>query len=142
MWKLNAIAGENSPGHLSRHRTVDLLGRACAAYGDLITQRLSSTDAVIVSDLSRLECRVKPMRDGNTALLDDFDRFFSESVSEVVALSRGVIDRATEIRSRYSFKTPDAIHLAAATLSNCEVFLTNDSRLDRFTDVAVEALTT
>jgi len=110
-------------------------------YGDLVAQRLSSTDALVVSDLSRLECRVKPMRDGNTALLDEFDRFFNESVSEVLALSREVIDRATEIRSLYGFKTPDAIHLAAAILSNCELFLTNDRRLDGFTGLRVETLT-
>lgn len=110
-------------------------------YGDLVAQRLSSTDALLVSDLSRLECRVKPMRDGNTALLDEFDRFFNESVSEVLALSREVIDRATEIRSLYGFKTPDAIHLAAAILSNCELFLTNDRRLDGFTGLRVETLT-
>ncbi|MBM2803985.1 MAG: VapC toxin family domain ribonuclease [Deltaproteobacteria bacterium] len=81
------------------------------------------------------------MRDGNAALLDEFDRFFNESVSDVLALSREVIDRATEIRARYAFKTPDAIHLAAATLSKCELFLTNDRRLDRFTELPVVALT-
>ena len=81
------------------------------------------------------------MRDGDTALLEEFDRFFSESVSEVVALTCEVIDRATEIRSRYGFKTPDAIHLAAATSSSCELFLTNDSRLSRFTELRVESLT-
>ncbi len=110
-------------------------------YGDVVAQRLSSTDALVASDLSRLECRVKPMREGNTALLDEFDRFFNESVSEVLALSREVIDRATEIRSLYGFKTPDAIHLAAAILSNCELFLTNDRRLDGFTGLRVETLT-
>jgi uncharacterized protein len=108
--------------------------------GERVAQRLSSSDAVIVSDLSRLECRVKPMRDGNTALLDEFDRFFNESVSEVVGLSRDVIDRATEIRSRYGFKTPDAIHLAAASISKSDLFLTNDRRLDRFTGLIIEAL--
>jgi uncharacterized protein len=97
-------------------------------------------DELIVSDLSRLECRVKPIRDRDGVLLEEFDRFFNDSVSEVIALSREVIDRATEIRSRYGFKTPDAIHLAAATVSNCELFLTNDSRLDQFTGLPVETL--
>ena len=110
-------------------------------FSDLVVRRLSPTDTLIASDLSRLECRVKPMRDGDTTLLDEFDRFFNESLSEVVALTRDVIDHATEIRSRYGFKTPDAIHLAAATLSNCELFLTNDRRMDRFTGLRVEALT-
>lgn len=97
-------------------------------FADLVAQRLSSTDALIVSDLSRLECRVKPLRDGNTALVDEFDRFFNDSVSEVFTLTREVMDRATEIRAHYGFKTPDAIHLAAATASNCDLFLTNDHR--------------
>ena len=110
-------------------------------YGDLVARRLSETDALVISDLSRLECRVKPMRDGNIALLDEFDRFFNESVSEIVVLTREVIDRATEIRSHYGFKTSDAIHLAASILSNCELFLTNDHRLNRFTGLAIEALT-
>jgi hypothetical protein len=57
-------------------------------YGEIVARRLSSTDALVISDLSRLECRVKPMRDGNNALLDEFDHFFTESVSEVVPLSR------------------------------------------------------
>jgi len=110
-------------------------------YSDLVAQRLAATETLVVSDLSRLECRVKPMRDGNAALLEEFDRFFNESVSEIVALTREVIDRATEIRSRYGFKTPDAIHLAAANLANCELFLTNDPRLNRFTELQIESLT-
>ena len=30
---------------------------------------------VFSSDLARMECRVKPLRDGNADLLSDFDRF-------------------------------------------------------------------
>jgi predicted nucleic acid-binding protein len=110
-------------------------------FGELVASRLSSTDVIVVSELSRLECRVKPLREGDTALLDEFDRFFDESVSEVIVLSREVMDRATEIRALYGFKTPGAIHLAAAKSSNCELFLTNDHRLDRFTGLRIETLT-
>jgi predicted nucleic acid-binding protein len=56
----------------------------------------------------------------------DFDDFFMEIVSETISLSREVIDRATEIRAQYEFNTPDAIHLAAACVSKCDVFFTND----------------
>ena len=38
-------------------------------YSDLVAQQLAATDTLVVSDLSRLECRVKPMRDCNTVLL-------------------------------------------------------------------------
>lgn len=109
-------------------------------YSSLVAQRLSATDVLVVSDLSRLECRVKPLRDGNTALLDEFERFFNDSVSDVLPLSRDVVDRATEIRAHYGFKTPDAIHLAVAAMSNCDLFFTADHRLDRFAEVKVESL--
>jgi predicted nucleic acid-binding protein len=78
------------------------------------------------------------LRDGNTHLLKDFDDYFADAVSDIVPLSREVIDRATEIRAQYGFKTPDAIHLAAAVVSGCDVFLTNDHRLDRFTEIVIE----
>ena len=94
----------------------------------------------VASDLTRLECRVKPLREGDIELLKDYDDFFAGAIAEMVALSREVIDRATEIRAQYGFKTPDAIHLAAAVVSGCNIFLTNDHRLDRFTDIAVEAV--
>lgn len=94
----------------------------------------------ITSELARLECRAKPMRDGNQTLLQDFDDYFANSIIEMVSLRRDVIDRATEIRAQYNFKTPDALHLAAAVTSNCDVFLTNDQRLNRFTGITIETI--
>jgi predicted nucleic acid-binding protein len=73
-------------------------------------------------------------------MLKDYDDYFEGVVAEIVALSREVMDRATAIRGQYGFKTPDAIHLAAAVISGCDVFLTNDHRLNRFPDIAVEVL--
>ena len=40
-----------------------------------------------------------------------------------------VSEKAADIRAKYSFKTPDAIHLASAMYHNCFEFLTNDKRL-------------
>src|SRR2546421_202086 len=79
--------------------------------------------------LTRLECRVKHLKTGDTALLQDFDDYFTGAITEVVTLSSQVMDRATDIRARHGFKTPDAIHLAAALVAGCDVFLTNDHRL-------------
>jgi predicted nucleic acid-binding protein len=55
-------------------------------------------------------------------------------------LTTAVVDRATVIRGRYRFKTPDALHLAAAIEAGCQTFLTNDARLGGFPDLTVEAL--
>jgi len=87
-----------------------------------------------------MECRVKPLRDGNAELLKDYDEFFQNAVAEIIPLTRQVIDRATEIRAQYGFKTPDAIHPAAAVVSGCDAFLTNNHRLDRFSDITIEVV--
>jgi uncharacterized protein len=87
-----------------------------------------------------MECRVKPLRDGNNDPLKDYDSYFEGAITEIVALSREVMDRATAIRAQYGFKTPDAIHLAAAVISGCDVFLTNNHRLDRFPDIVVKVV--
>jgi predicted nucleic acid-binding protein len=110
-------------------------------YAEAVDRRVSSNSIIqVVSDLTRLECRVKPVRDHNDSLLQDYDDYFNEVVTEIVSLSGLVMDRTTDIRAYYGFKTPDAIHLAAAVVSDCDVFLTNDQRLDRFSDIAVEVV--
>ncbi len=107
----------------------------------VVDARLSASGTVrVASDLTRMECRVKPVREGNADLLKDYDDFFAYAVAEIVALSREGMDRATEIRARYGFKTPDAVHLAAAVVTSCDVFLTNDHRLDRFPDLSIEVV--
>jgi uncharacterized protein len=112
-----------------------------APFFPVVDARLSASGAVrVASDLTRLECRVKPLREGNADLLKDYDDFFAYAVAEIVALSREILDRATEIRARYGFKTPDAVHLAAAVVASCDVFLTNDHRLDRFPDIPIEVV--
>ena len=46
-------------------------------YGDAVDARLSATEVVqVISDLTRMECRVKPLRDGNSVLLKDYDDYF------------------------------------------------------------------
>jgi predicted nucleic acid-binding protein len=120
---------------------VIYLVEAVPNYAELVDRRVSVADVIqVASDLTRMECRVKPLREGNTALLHEYDAYFAEAVEEIVGLSRAVIDRATDIRARYEFRTPDAIHLAAAVVSGCEVFLTNDSRLMRFPDIAMDVI--
>jgi predicted nucleic acid-binding protein len=67
-------------------------------------------------------------------------RLLREDHSEILTLTTPVLDRATEIRARFNFKTPDAIHLAAAVENGCDAFLTNDQRLSRFPGIAIEVV--
>jgi uncharacterized protein len=81
-------------------------------YASAVRRKLSAQGSVLItSELTRLECRVKQLRDGDAALLQDFDDYFANSIAETIPLTRDVIDRATEIRAQFNFKTPDSIQL-------------------------------
>jgi uncharacterized protein len=97
-------------------------------------------DILATSDLVRLECRMLPIRLGDTALLTKYDGLFSQPNVQRVPITTAVFDRATLIRARHDFKVADSLHLAAAVEAGCGRFLTNDARLSAFTDIAVEVL--
>ncbi len=112
-----------------------------APYDEYLEARLSILgDVLVASELTRLECRILPVREDNHRVLQDFDDYFATRVLEMVPLTREVMDMATLIRARYGFATPDAIHLGAAMASGCDVFLTNDNRLTRFSEMSVEVV--
>lgn len=67
-----------------------------------------------------------------------YDGFFTRARLEVVDVSAAAIDRATELRARYGFKTPDAIHLACAIVAGADVFVTGDANLQRCTEILIE----
>ncbi len=109
-----------------------------------VSARLASLNAagaqLAISDLTRLECRVKPIRTNNLILLNDFDQFFTAANVKQVDLPKAVYERATLIRARYNYKLGDALHLAAAVEAGCQMFLTHDRRLSAFPDITVEIM--
>lgn len=110
-------------------------------YVGQLASRLSAVGIrQVCSQLTRLECRVKPLRDNNTVLLEAYDRYFTEIISELLPLTPAVIDKATELRARHNFRTPDALHLASAILFQCDLFLTNDQQLKRCNEIPVDVI--
>jgi predicted nucleic acid-binding protein len=97
-------------------------------------------DRIAISDLVRLEYRVKPIKDGDSTKLALFDAFCSQPNVLIIPITTTVFDRATIIRATYSYKLADSLHLAAAVIGACDSFLTNDTRLAAFTDIPVEVL--
>ena len=87
-----------------------------------------------------MECRVKSIKDGDATALDIYDRLFEAQDLELLPVSRAVLDTATDLRAKWSLRSPDAIHLASALISNADVFLTGDRALARCADVRVEVL--
>ena len=103
-----------------------------------ITKAESSGGILSTSRLSRLECRVLPLRSGQTVLVAQYDEFFLRRSLNVVDIGCSVIDRATDLRVRYGLKTPDAIHVATAMECGADLILTGDRDMMRFKDIRVE----
>lgn len=126
--------------YLDTVATIFLVEKVPPFY-EIILERILHTQAkIVVSEMNRLECRVKPLKTKDLALLKDFDDFFASEVFKIVPLNRKVIDKATTLRAAYSFKTPDAIHLAAAISTRCKTFLTHDIVLKNCSEIRVELI--
>ena len=95
---------------------------------------------ILTSRLTRLECRVKPLRAGDTILLGLFDSFFASAEMELADLTAAVIEKATDLRATFNFKTPDSLHLASAIIGGASSFLTGDRNFARCTEIPVELL--
>lgn len=90
------------------------------------------------SSLSRLECRVLPLRRGQTVLISRYDDFFLRRSLHIIDIGGSVIDLATELRVRYGLKTPDAIHVATAMECGADLILTGDRDMVRMKEIKVE----
>jgi predicted nucleic acid-binding protein len=90
----------------------------------------SSEPKLVVSELGRMECRVKPLREGDQTTLAKYDKFFAAPTLGWVPYDRPIFDLAANLRARHALKTPDALHLAAAIVGGCGELWTNDRRLE------------
>lgn len=97
-------------------------------------------DQPALSDLTWLECRVKPIRLGDTAALADMELLLTASNIVRLPMPFEVYERACHIRAVHNYKLADSLHLATAVENGCGVFLTNDYRLSSFPDITVEVL--
>jgi len=92
---------------------------------------------LLTSYLSTVECRVKPLREGDSGRLALFDGFFVRDRLLVVDVTRPILDATATLRARYGLKTPDAIHLATALAHHATTLLTADRAFERAKDVRV-----
>lgn len=130
--------------YLDASAVIYLLEGAEAARS-LVEEKIAQAEGdvnglLLTSQLSRLECRVKPLRLADGPLLARYDGFFSQRRVNVLDLSEQVIDLATDLRVKYGFKTPDAIHLACAIVGGADGFVTGDAALGKCSELKVEVV--
>lgn len=97
-------------------------------------------DSFMISDLTRMECLVGPLKNNNAAVKASFQAFFTRSDVRVVSITAAVCDRAAHIRAAHNFKPLDALQLAAAVEHGASSFLTADARLGSFVGLTIEVL--
>ncbi|HAI68945.1 MAG TPA: PIN domain nuclease [Gammaproteobacteria bacterium] len=86
--------------------------------------------AVVTSVITLSEVLVKPLRDGETQLAQQYrDILLNINGLTTIKVSIAIAEKAAQLRSQYSLRTPDAIQVATALQSNATALLTNDIRL-------------
>ena len=84
----------------------------------------------VTSGLTLMEVLVVPYRSGNLALADRYEALLTNSRGlRFVEVNRRLLKAAAQLRARFKLKPPDAIQIAAALVSDCKSFLTNDRRI-------------
>ena len=77
-----------------------------------------------------------PYRTGNQEKVDVFFEFTRECGIELTTISVEIAAKAAAIRAKYQhFKAMDALQLATAVITGCDVFLTNDKQLKQFEEI-------
>ena len=84
---------------------------------------------VVTSVITLSEVLVKPLRDDETKLAQQYrDILLNINGLTTVEVSIAIAEKAAQLRSQYSLRTPDAIQIATALQSNATALLTNDIR--------------
>ena len=85
-----------------------------------------------LSAISITEFVTKPLADGKVIVVEYFKQFLSALSIQVLAVTYEIAERAGKLRSQYpSIRTPDALIVATALESDCDVFVTNDKNLKK-----------
>lgn len=113
-----------------RTAAIDTLAQLCAQHPSV---------ELMVSRLSVLACRVKPLHEGDAMLLKRYDDFFASV--HIVELGAKVVDAAIQLRARYGLTTPDALQAASAFVaSDRALFVTADAGFTKVTGLDVRLI--
>lgn len=85
---------------------------------------------IVTSVITIEEYLVFPYRSGKMELVDNFKKFIAYMGIEVVEVDANIAEQGAKIRGKYkNFKAMDALQIAAAIASGCDMFFTNDKQL-------------
>ena len=90
----------------------------------------------VSSVITMEEYFVFPYKNKAYSFIDMFNRLVNTTDMDIVEEIQEIAKKAAQIRAEYKgFKAMDALQLAAACLSGCDLFLTNDKQLRQFKEM-------
>jgi predicted nucleic acid-binding protein len=89
---------------------------------------------MIVSAITEAELLVRPNRDGNAEAIEKIEDFLSEDGIYVVDVTRPIARRAATLRPVNGISIADAVIMATAVETGCDLLLGNDKR---WSDIAM-----
>jgi predicted nucleic acid-binding protein len=119
---------EKNPHYLERVQPV---------FAQIDTGKLTA----VTSPVTLAERLVAPVRLGLASLQQDFADLMLSGVNTLfVSIGEEAAGYAADLRVRYNLTLPDAFQAAVALTAGCDGLLTNDSTLNRITDLRVIVL--
>ncbi|HJY87281.1 MAG TPA: PIN domain-containing protein [Candidatus Acidoferrales bacterium] len=110
----------------------------CAEAFDLMEAGAIQT---VTSVITFIEVLTQPLAKGEQKLYSRYEQYLRFGPSLTLrSLDPDLALRAAQLRARYQIRTPDAIQLAAAIEFGAHLFLTNDDRLRKVTEIEVIVL--
>lgn len=101
----------------------------------------SAKSNAVTSQLTLAECLVQPYKLQLTTQQQAFKQAISNNPAlEYVGLEENTFLTAAQLRAKHAIKMPDALHLAAAILHDCDYFITNDNGIPSLPDEGIERL--
>jgi predicted nucleic acid-binding protein len=115
-----------------------------ADYESLLLPLWAALDAgtleVVTSELTLLEVLVKPLRDNDQSLAQDYEKLLAATRLRTMPVTASILREAAQIRAATNLRTPDAIHAATALAAGCVQFITNDTDYRKLSSLPVIVL--
>ncbi len=102
----------------------------------ILSEILENEIEMLTSTITCMEYLTYPYKTGNTEKVDAFFDFIVDCNIPLYAVDEEVAKKAARIRAEYkAFKAMDALQLATACITGCDLFLTNDKQLRQFGEI-------
>lgn len=97
---------------------------------EFFTRCMEDSIQIVTSAITIEEYLVFPYSSEKMEFADNFKRFLTYMNVEIVDINSTIAEQGAKIRGKYkNFKAMDALQIAAAIVSGCDMFFTNDKQL-------------